>query len=73
MNTLRARDVRAIVFCIATIALVAVVASRSLDTWPPAAALTSAYAIWLVTRPRMLRIVRRLGGQRIERSRYYIN
>jgi len=60
---MRARDVRAITFCIATtlvLMLGAMFVSRSLLV---SLALTAAYDAWLLSRPRMIRVFRRLRGE----------
>ncbi|CAN7285268.1 hypothetical protein LJR225_001465 [Phenylobacterium sp. LjRoot225] len=59
---MRARDVRAIAFCIATTAgllAAAVVITQSLLA---GLVLTAAYDAWLLSRPRMVRLFRRLRG-----------
>lgn len=59
---MRARDVRAITFCIATTALVLVGALLIVESYIVSLALTIAYATWVGTRPRMLRVYGRLRG-----------
>ena len=74
---IRGRDVRAIGFCLISIPLAFAAAylgakSFGLDRWVPTLAATGAYAVWLLTRPRMLRVFRRLRGQTIsEWTGYY--
>lgn len=59
---MRARDVRAIVFCAVTTALLFAGAMVLLHNYLVALALTAAYGAWLLTRPRMIRVFRRLRG-----------
>ena len=73
MPFIRARDARALAFCMLTIPLVYFAASRLLDGGLATAATTGAYACLVLTRPRMIRVYRRLAGQRLERSSYYRN
>ncbi len=62
MARLRRRDVRAIAFCVMTIAAVFGIGVVLLPGWVATAAVTGAYAAWLLTRPRMIRVMRRLRG-----------
>ncbi|HTK33859.1 MAG TPA: hypothetical protein VL358_01060 [Caulobacteraceae bacterium] len=73
MARIKARDMRAIAFCIATIALVMAAAFQLFGSWLPTGASTAAYAVWILTRARMIRVYRRLGGESVERSSYYRN
>jgi hypothetical protein len=59
---MRARDVRAIAFCAVTILLVAGGAQVLVHDILATAALTLAYSALVLTRPRMLRVYRRLRG-----------
>lgn len=60
---MRARDARAIAFCaVSTILLALAVYVLTLNPLATAA-LTGAYAVWLLTRPRMQRVIRRLRGE----------
>ena len=69
---MRARDLRAISFFLfSTAALLVVV--RLAAGWVPAVAVTLAYAVWLLTRPRMVRVMRRLRGETVDRSGYFWN
>jgi hypothetical protein len=60
---MRARDVRAIAFCI--ISLAAVFAGTMLlsHNFLASLGLGVAYGAWLATRPRMIRVFRRLRGE----------
>ena len=60
---MRSRDVRAITFCAITIPGLFVASVMLLDNGLASAALTAAYAAWLLTRPRMIRVMRRLRGE----------
>jgi hypothetical protein len=58
---LRRRDVRAIAFCVTTIAAVLVAALIMLKL-VPAVAVAGGYTVFILTRPRMIRVIRRLRG-----------
>lgn len=70
---MRARDARAIGFCLLSASAVAMLANLVLENWVAASALGLACLVWLGTRPRMLRVMRRLRGQTVERISYYEN
>jgi len=59
---MRARDVRAITFCAVTTLVLAVAALLLLRSFIAALALIAAYDAVLLTRPRMVRVFRRLRG-----------
>lgn len=68
---MRSRDVRAIAFCfVTTLAILGIcyVATQSLIA---SSALTAAYDVWLLTRPRMRRVLRRLRGETVDFTSYY--
>lgn len=70
---MRARDVRAITFWLTSslVLLFAVyAATRSVIA---AAALLAAYNAWLLTRARMRRVFRRLRGENMDFTGYYID
>jgi hypothetical protein len=71
MPRLRPRDVRAIAFWIVTSLALLVVAYAFARSVIVAAALAAAYNCWLLTRPRMRRVFRRLRGETIDFSGYY--
>jgi hypothetical protein len=71
--TLGGRDLRAIVFFLLSTALVLTVASMVFHNWIVTAALVAAYESWLLTRARMIRVMRRLRGKSVERSSYFRN
>src|SRR6185369_7197678 len=60
---MRARDVRAIAFCSITTVLVLALSWLLLGSPLVSLALTGAYAVWLLTRPRMQRVIGRLRGE----------
>lgn len=60
---MRARDVRAIAFCAVTILMMLTASWLLLGSLLASLALTAGYAAWLLTRPRMLRVFRRLRGE----------
>jgi hypothetical protein len=68
---MRARDVRAIGFWIASSVALLIVAIVLLGVGPATLAFVAAYNVWLLTRPRMVRVLRRLRGQSLERIGYY--
>jgi threonine/homoserine/homoserine lactone efflux protein len=71
MPHLRPRDARAIAFWIATSLLLLVVVFVVTKSVIAAAALLAAYNAWLLTRPRMRRVFRRLRGETVDFSGYY--
>jgi hypothetical protein len=62
-DRMRARDVRAIAFCAVTTLVVAGASKLLLHDLLAAGALTLAYAAFILTRPRMVRVFRRLSGE----------
>jgi hypothetical protein len=60
---MRARDVRAIGFCTVTIVGLLLLLSAATHRLVVAAPLTLAYAAFVLTRPRMIRVFRRLRGE----------
>ena len=60
---LRPRDARAIAFCVVTIAALAAVSFLLSQNYLLALGLAGAYAALVLTRPRMLRVYRRLRGE----------
>lgn len=59
---MRSRDVRAIAFCAVTIILVLGLCALVTRSYLAAVGLAAAYAAVALTRPRMLRVFRRLRG-----------
>ena len=59
---MRARDVRAIAFCTVTTLLLLAVSWLLSRNYIVTLALTGGYAAWLLTRPRMQRVISRLRG-----------
>jgi uncharacterized membrane protein YfcA len=59
---MRARDVRAIAFCVTAAILTFVVSYVLLQNTLVSLALTAALGAWLATRPRMQRVFHRLRG-----------
>jgi hypothetical protein len=70
---MRARDKRAIAFCVTSTIVLLAMTQAAFDNWIAATALAGAYAIWLLTRPRMIRVMRRMRGETVEKSSYYEN
>ena len=60
---MRARDIRAIVFCAATTLAVLLVVFLFSRSYLAALIATAAWAILVLTRPRMQRVFRRLRGE----------
>lgn len=60
---MRARDVRAIGFCLVSTLVLLVGSWVILGSLMISLALAAAWAAWAFTRPRMLRVYRRLGGE----------
>jgi hypothetical protein len=60
---MRPRDARAIGFCAVTIIGLATLSFALSQSYLVALGLTSAYAAFILTRPRMLRVYRRLRGE----------
>jgi hypothetical protein len=73
MRAVRARDLRALSFCLISIPLLYAIAEAWSGDRLMSAAITAAYAAIILSRPRMIRVYRRLSGERIERSSYYKN
>ncbi|WP_374469500.1 hypothetical protein [Phenylobacterium sp.] len=60
---MRPRDVRAILFCAVTTLLLFVVSALIFHNWLVTLGLTGAWAAFVLTRPRMLRVMRRMRGE----------
>ena len=60
---MRPRDVRALAFCAVTILALAAVSFALTQSYLVALGLTGAYAAFVLTRPRMQRVFRRLRGE----------
>lgn len=60
---MRAKDVRAIVFAVASTCLVVALSYALLQIYLVTLALTFSYLSWLLTRPRMMRVIRRARGE----------
>jgi hypothetical protein len=70
---MRARDKRAIAFCVTSTIVLMLMAQAAFGNWIASTAFAAAYAIWLLTRPRMIRVMRRMRGETVEKSGYYDN
>jgi hypothetical protein len=62
-DAMRGRDVRAILFCVTTTVALVLISYAALQSFLATLALTAAYDVWLLTRPRMVRVFRRLRGE----------
>ena len=58
---MRARDVRALIFCAVSTVTVMVVSYLALRMFVVTLALTGGYLVWVFTRPRMIRLMRRVN------------
>jgi hypothetical protein len=70
---MRARDVRAIAFWITSSLVLLTAAYIATGGVIAPVALTAAYNAWLLTRPRMRRVFRRMRGETSGFSGYYID
>jgi hypothetical protein len=68
---MRARDARAILFWIATTLLLMLALQAVIHRWVLTGLAAAAYNAWLLSRPRMIRVFRRLRGERWERTSGY--
>jgi hypothetical protein len=68
---MRLRDARAILFWIATSIALFVAVEAAFHRWVVSLLVVAAYNAWLLSRPRMVRVFRRLRGERLERSGGY--
>lgn len=59
---MRARDVQAVVFAVVSTCVIMIFSYAMLQTFLVTAAFTGSYLIWLLTRPRMMRLMRRARG-----------
>ncbi len=67
---MRARDARAIIFCVVTVLALFAAVYLTSRNYLAAVALALAYGAWIMTRARMLRVLRRLRGE-ADWSGYY--
>lgn len=70
---MRARDVRAIAFWLSSSLVLLVATYLATRGVIASVALTAAYNAWLLTRPRMRRVFRRLRGETVDFSGYYLD
>ena len=70
---MRARDVRAIAFWLTSSLVILLGVYFGLHSVIAAVALTGAYNAWLLTRPRMRRVLRRMRGETVDFSGYYLD
>ena len=68
---MRPRDARAVLFWIATTLALILALEAAFHNWVLTAIATATYNAWLLSRPRMIRVFRRLRGERLERSGGY--
>jgi hypothetical protein len=68
---MRPRDARAILFWIATTVALILAVEAVVHRWVLAGIAAAAYNAWLLSRPRMIRVFRRLRGERWERTGGY--
>lgn len=60
---MRPRDVRAILFCAATSVAVFLICLIAIGDYLISLVVLAAYLAWILTRPRMVRVMRRLRGE----------
>lgn len=70
---MRTRDLQALAFWLFGTAVILALAGQLLHRWPFAFALAAAFNAFLLTRPRMIRVLRRLCGQQLKRQSYFRN
>ena len=70
---MRARDVRAIAFWLTSSLLILLGVYFAIRSVIAAVALTGAYNAWLLTRQRMRRVLRRMRGDTVDFSGYYLD
>jgi hypothetical protein len=71
---MRLRDARAILFWIVTSLALFLAFEAGFHLWLLSVLAVAAYNAWLLSRPRMVRVFRRLRGERYERtSGYFID
>ena len=71
---MRPRDARAVLFWIATSIALFIAMEVAFHGWLLSLLAVAAYNAFLLSRPRMMRVFRRLRGERFERSDgYYID
>jgi hypothetical protein len=68
---MRPRDARAILFWIASSIALVVALEAVLHNWMLVGITVAVYNAWLLSRPRMIRVFRRLRGEKFERSGGY--
>ena len=59
---MRARDIQALVFAGISTGVIMVLSYAMLQAFLVTVALTGSYLVWLLTRPRMIRLMRRARG-----------
>jgi hypothetical protein len=68
---MRPRDARAILLWIASTIGLVIALEAALHNWILTSITAAVYNAWLLSRPRMIRVFRRLRGERFERSGGY--
>ena len=68
---MRARDARAILFWIASTLILIGALEAVVHRWMLTGLIAALYSAWLLSRPRMIRLFRRLRGERWERTSGY--
>jgi hypothetical protein len=68
---MRPRDARAILFWIASTIVLILALEAAFHNWVLSGIAAAAYNAWLLSRPRMIRVFRRLRGERLSRSGGY--
>ena len=71
---MRPRDARALLFWIASTVALILALQLGAHNWMLTAIAAAAYNAWLLSRPRMIRVFRRLRGERVEQfGSYFID
>jgi hypothetical protein len=68
---MRSRDVRAVGFWVTSTIVILCLANLVFRNWLASGSLAAAYSVWVLTRPRMVRVFRRLCGETVEREGYF--
>jgi len=68
---MRPRDARAILFWIASTIALVIALQAAFHSWILTGITVAVYNAWLLSRPRMIRVFRRLRGEKFERSGGY--
>ncbi len=65
MARIRRRDIHAVAFCLVSISAVCGIIALVSGNWIYTLAVTGIFTAWLLTRARMVRVIRRLRGETV--------